>query len=75
MRVGMWEKREESFRQRKKMYKDVEDSMLLLDNYASIWLELSARQEVVGDKVGRGIHTHTYTHIQSFWTRVIKATL
>lgn len=58
----MWEKREEHFRQ-KKMCKDVEDSMLLLDNYDSIWLEVSARQEVVGDEARRGTHTHTCTHI------------
>lgn len=71
----MWEKREEHFRQKKKMCRDVEDSMLLLDNYDSMWLEVSARQEVVGEQAGRGTHTHSCTHIQSFWTKEIKATL
>lgn len=40
-----------------------------------IWLEVSARQAVVGDKAGRGTQTHTCRHSQSFWTRAIKATL
>lgn len=47
------------------------DSMLLLENYDLLWLKVSARQEVVGDKAGRGIHIQTCSHIESFWEELL----
>lgn len=41
----------------------------------SLWLEVSARQGVVGERAGWSTHTHTCTHIQSFWLKAIEATL
>lgn len=50
------------------------ESMLLLENYDSTWLEVSTRQDVGGDDTGKSTRTHICKHIQSFWTRAIKAT-
>ena len=42
------------------------ESVLLLENYDLLRLEVSPRQEGVGDKAGRGMHTRSCPHSKAF---------